>query len=356
MRIRLISPFAATAVLLLLVLFLPNFAALGVHPPESAAAVAQRPDPEEELEKAQELLRRRNYEEALKGFKKANELMGKRCGECLLGMAQSYNGMGAHKNAMESCEQLIALAAADKDLQARARNLKGVSLTGLVEKHKKDDKRLVEAEAEFRKVLELTDDLTVAYFNLGTVLLRQERDAEGIAQLKLYLEEEPRGPFARDAARMIENPRRARETYAPDFSLTTVQGEYFSAEDLKGKVVLLDFWGTWCPPCVDSVPSLRNLHKRHSKDSNFVMIAVSSDTDEDVWRAFIEKHKMVWPQHLDAQRRVIRAFQINAYPTYILIDHEGIVRYRSTGGGWVKSAFIEDEIKKRLKELARSAE
>ncbi|HEY0348683.1 MAG TPA: hypothetical protein VGC60_11075 [Pyrinomonadaceae bacterium] len=72
------------------------------------------------------------------------------------------------------------------------------------------------------------------------------RDAEGIVELKKYVEAQPNGSKAESAARLIENPRRARAAYAPDFSLTTADGEFVSLEDLHAKVLLLDFWGTWC--------------------------------------------------------------------------------------------------------------
>lgn len=65
--------------------------------------------------------------------------------------------------------------------------------------------------------------------------------------------------------KLIENPRRDRETFAADFSITTSDGEYLASEDLRGKVVLLDFWATWCGPRVASVPSLRTLYKSFRK-------------------------------------------------------------------------------------------
>src|SRR5215218_1784706 len=98
---------------------------------------------------------------------------------------------------------------------------------------------------------------------------------------------------------MAENPRRARENYAPDFSFTSSEGEHIALGDLRGKVVLLDFWGTWCPPCVDSVPELRTLHKCYSNEPWFVLIGISSDNDEEKWQEFTVKNKMIWPQYRD---------------------------------------------------------
>jgi len=158
------------------------------------------------------------------------------------------------------------------------------------------------------------------------------------------------------ARKLAENPRRARENFAPDFAFTSQQGEYIELEDLKGKVVMLDFWGTWCPPCVESVPELRNLQKRYSKEPSFVLIGISSDSDDATWREFTEKNRMTWPQYRDKDRKILNAFNIRAFPTYIIIDHEGIIRYQSVGFSWMRSANLDDAIKKYVKVVARSQE
>jgi peroxiredoxin len=186
--------------------------------------------------------------------------------------------------------------------------------------------------------------------------MQLNRDQEGVVEIKQYIQMQPRGSFAEMARRLVENPRRARENFAPDFSFTSLQGEYISLDDLKGKVVLLDFWGTWCPPCVESVPELRNLHKRYSKDATFVLIGISSDRDDEVWKDFTDKNRMIWPQYRDGNRKIQNAFNIRAYPTYIVIDHEGIVRYQSTGFGYGRAADLESAIKKYIKNAAQSAE
>jgi thiol-disulfide isomerase/thioredoxin len=153
---------------------------------------------------------------------------------------------------------------------------------------------------------------------------------------------------------MIENPRRAREAFAPNFSVVTLEREFVDLGSLKGKVVLLDFWGTWCPPCVAAVPTLKDLQKRHAKDP-FVLLSVSSDGDEGIVRTFTEKNRLNWPQYWDRDRKVQVAFDVRAYPTYVLIDDEGIVQFRTTGGGLRGPAGLEDAIKKQIKAAANRA-
>ncbi len=309
-------------------------------PPQDAFA--------EKLEDARSLLRRRQYDDALKVFKKANDLRDRRSAECFFGMAQAYDGLGAFKNMVESCEKAALLAGEDAPFKARALNLKALGLLSWAQG--KDEKRLHHALAALELAAQADPQLAIVRFNRGVALLRLERDAEGIAELRAYLQRDARGKATAEARKFIENPRRAREPFSPEFSVTTTAGEHISSDDLLGKVVLLDFWGTWCPPCVESVPALRDVHKRYGKDK-FVMIAVSTDNDEDVWRSFIAKERMVWPQYLDRERSMVRKFDVDSFPTYILIDHEGVIRYRSSGASWTQEAQMDSTIKRTLKKL-----
>jgi thiol-disulfide isomerase/thioredoxin len=313
------------------------------------SARAQQDDAafEDEIEKGRKFQNRRQYEEALKSFKRANEMRDKKSPECFLWMAQAFQGLEAYKNAVESAEKAIELAASDNRLRALAFNVKGIALQAQSEG--KDQKKLQEAEETFRQGLALNTDLHILHYSLGFTLMQLGRDPEGIAKMQKFVELAPSAPNAGKARMMIENPRRARENYAPEFSIVTSDGKYITAEDLRGKVVLLDFWATWCAPCVASLPSLRSLHKKYEKESSFVMIAISSDREVEEWRAFIAKNQMVWPQYRDRDSKVQRAFEVRAFPTYIVIDHEGIVRFRSSGFGSRGMATMEDAIRKTLK-------
>lgn len=306
-----------------------------------------------EFQKGLDLLRRKRYDDALKSFKRANEMRNKQSAECFYGMARAYLGLEAYKNVAESCDRIIEFSGSDTKLQAQAYNLKGIALQTQAEG--KDQKKLQDAEANFRQGLALGTDLPILRYNLGYTLLQENRDPEGIAELKKYVELVPEGESAELALKAIENPRRARESYAPDFSLTTSEGEYLSLDELRGKVVLLDFWGAWCPPCVASVPALRDLHKRYAKERSFVMISVSSDGIEEKWKDFILKNQMDWPQYLDRGHKVQQAFGVHAFPSYVLIDHEGIVRYRTVTTSWERTGDLDSAIKKEIKIIAKSS-
>lgn len=315
--------------------------------PSPPPAAAPRPaTPDADLESAFDQLQHRQYEEAVKAFRSANERRGQTCAVCWVGIARAYEALGAAKNVVEACDRALSVGEAEKTIIVQAHQLKAVALEDMAQTN--DTKRLREAEAELRAALAIDPAANYLHFNLGIALLREGLDADGVAELKAELEMRPDGPYAPRARQMIENPRRARENYAPPFSVVTLDREFLDLNALKGKVVLLDFWGAWCPPCVAAVPTLRGLHKHHDNDP-FVLLSVSSDTDEAVVRSFINKNQMVWPQYWDRDRKVQQAFDVRAFPTYVLIDDEGVVRFRTTGGGAVAPAGLDDAIKKQLK-------
>src|SRR5437773_4786427 len=114
-----------------------------------------------EFQKGLDLLRRRRYEDALKSFKRANEMRNKQSAQCFFGMAQAYMGLEAYKSAAESCDKMIEFAGGDTQKQAQAYNLKGVAVQTLAEA--KDQKKLQEAEALFRQGLALNTDLPILH-------------------------------------------------------------------------------------------------------------------------------------------------------------------------------------------------
>ena len=309
---------------------------------------------QQELSTGKDLLRRRKYEDALKSFKRANEMRGKKSAECYYLMSEAYFSLGAFKNVIESADKVIEFAGDNKQLTWNGYNNKGLALQTLAEK--KDQKKLQAAEAAFRQALAIEGAAPVIRYNLGVTLLQLNRDPEGIAEINEYIKLQPTGTYTSTARKLAENPRRARENYAPDFSFVSSEGEHIALDDLRGKVVVLDFWATWCPPCLDSIPALRNMHKKFSQEQSFVLLGISADSDDDVWRQFTVKNKMIWPQYRDGDWRIRRAFRVSAFPTYVVIDHEGIVRFQREGASWERSADLHEAIQKQVKIVAKTAE
>jgi thiol-disulfide isomerase/thioredoxin len=113
-----------------------------------------------------------------------------------------------------------------------------------------------------------------------------------------------------------------------DLQFTAVDGREVNVAKMKGKVVLLDFWATWCPPCVGEVPDvLATYDKLHPK--GFEIVGVSLDKDKTSLTQFVADHKMGWPQFFDGlywQNKYARQFGIESIPAMWLIDKQGNLR------------------------------
>ncbi|MCC7294179.1 MAG: carboxypeptidase regulatory-like domain-containing protein [Phycisphaerales bacterium] len=113
---------------------------------------------------------------------------------------------------------------------------------------------------------------------------------------------------------------------APDFQVTTLEGKTLKLSDLKGKVVLLDFWATWCGPCVAEVPNLVKVRESFATREDFVMISISLDRDENALTKFAGERKMTW-HHVFGEKgnadATAEKFGVYAIPALFLIDREG---------------------------------
>jgi hypothetical protein len=83
-----------------------------------------------------------------------------------------------------------------------------------------------------------------------------------------------------------------------------------------------------------------------------VIVCVAVNDQEEAWSAYIEKNKMEWPQFLDKTRKVAMPFGVSTFPTYVIIDGEGIIRARKSGYGFDTDSWMEDEVKRALKRIA----
>lgn len=115
---------------------------------------------------------------------------------------------------------------------------------------------------------------------------------------------------------------------ATDFAFTTLDGEAHKISDFRGKYVLLDFWGVFCPPCREAIPALRALHEKYAPRGKFVLIGLSADLEEATLREFLAKEPMPWMQvHLGSQsiQMLDDIHGVHGYPTGILIDPAGMI-------------------------------
>ena len=291
------------------------------------------------------------YKEALRTFKEADKLANGSCAECRLWLAKALDKVGAYKDALKNIDAVQGMTT-NETILIGASNERGVALVGMAAN---DPKQLEPAEKAFRQALEMSGGkINSIRFSLGVTLLQMSRDAEGTAMLKEYLAKGPGTEDAEIARKLIAHPVRARKKIVPDFELTTLAGEYLTAEDLRGKVLLLDFWGTWCPPCVASVPSLRSLSHR-LKDDPFQLVSISTDTDEKALREFVAKHQMDWPQIWDKGQEFTRQCGIRSFPTYVLVSPEGEILHVASGWGQGTERDLNSRIQAAVRAAQKSA-
>jgi peroxiredoxin len=117
---------------------------------------------------------------------------------------------------------------------------------------------------------------------------------------------------------------------APDFTLPILTGQQMRLADLKGKVVMVHFWATWCPPCVDEVPSLARLQQKLA-GTDFVMLAVSVDDNAAVVSSFLRKNNLNLPVLMNPDKSVASRYGTFKFPETYILDRQGVVRFKAIG-------------------------
>jgi len=120
-------------------------------------------------------------------------------------------------------------------------------------------------------------------------------------------------------------------TKTPDFSLEGLNVKRVQLSALKGNVILLNFWATWCDPCKDEMPSMEALYQRY-KEKDFVLLAISvEERNPEPARKFIQKHRYRFPVLLDPAGKTLDLFEIHRIPATVIIDKKGRMVGRAIG-------------------------
>jgi peroxiredoxin len=119
--------------------------------------------------------------------------------------------------------------------------------------------------------------------------------------------------------------RPGRAMAATDFTIPSLTGRPLRLSDFKGKVVFLNFWATWCPPCKEEMPSMERLYRRYS-DRGFAIVAVSIDSGgAPPVAAFVKRFGLTFPVGLDSKMTVANQYTVRALPSTFLIDRSGTI-------------------------------
>ncbi len=135
---------------------------------------------------------------------------------------------------------------------------------------------------------------------------------------------------------------------APDFTLKDMDDEQHRLSDFRGRTVMLNFWGTWCPPCVREMPSMERLYRKY-KDRGFTVVAVNQFETQDMVFEFTGRLSIepTFPILFDKESRASELYRVKGLPTTYLIDKAGRIRYRAMGG----REFDHPEVQKVIESL-----
>ena len=135
---------------------------------------------------------------------------------------------------------------------------------------------------------------------------------------------------------------------APDFKLQDLKGIERALSDYKGKVVFLNFWATYCPPCVAEMPSMQALHDK-LKGSAFVILAIGLDRSKKTILDFINEKKYTFAVLVDPDKKAANIYRVTGIPVTFIIDKNGIILHKTIG----QEDWTKEEILKKLESFIK---
>ncbi|MDZ7806218.1 MAG: TlpA family protein disulfide reductase [Gracilimonas sp.] len=119
-------------------------------------------------------------------------------------------------------------------------------------------------------------------------------------------------------------------TEAPDFTAVTLDGNELRLSDLRGKYVMIDFWGTWCGPCLEALPTIKEAYEKYGGE-NFEIVGIANEPSLERFENFVDREDLKWPQIAEIyeeNNEIQELYSVNSYPSYYLLNPDGeIVEY-----------------------------
>jgi thiol-disulfide isomerase/thioredoxin len=280
---------------------------------------------------------------ALDEFKKADKQAGGQCLPCQQKMVKYGVAMHDWKTAELASEEMTAQAKGQQDMAIAHYQFAVVLFEEGTQKHKGE--YFSRSHDEIAKALASYANFPDAILLDGKALSNLDQDDAAKTRYEQFLKMKPTdGPEQQRVARYIARPELARARLAPPFSVTTLDGTRISMDDLQGKVVLLDFWATWCGPCREALPHIREVARKF-QGQPLVILSVSLDNDQQKWKDFVAKNEMTWPQYFDGgfAGSIAKMFSVSAIPHTFTIDADGVLQDEHIG-----DTSIEGKIKKLI--------
>ena len=141
---------------------------------------------------------------------------------------------------------------------------------------------------------------------------------------------------------------------AVDFTLTDLNGRQQSLSQYRGKVVLLNFWATWCKPCTTEMPAMQACYDK-LRDKGFVVLAVNELEDDEKVREHIQAYKHTFPVLMDRENRVANLYGVYGLPVSVFIDEAGIVQAYVKGGLLTEQKILDEVARIRGSKVLQAA-
>ncbi|MBS1813716.1 MAG: redoxin domain-containing protein [Acidobacteria bacterium] len=285
---------------------------------------------------------------AIDFYWKAFKISNGECMECLTQIMHFGLIAGDHGQVRKAANLIEQSSAATPSEKVSAK----VTRVLLMLRGRHKTETMTEALSTLQEAIALDSKNEKIFYLQGKVLAEMKRNDEAANAFREYLKLAP----ARDAlrtrvAKFVDDPSLSLRNMAPPFALTTLDGKRFNLDAMDGRVVLIDFWATWCGPCNEELPHMKRLAAQF-KDEPFVLLSVSWDSNEAAWKGFISKNEMTWSQFRDSTHQLSRVFGVDAIPHYFTIDSDGVLQAENVGSGSDIDGRIRRLVAKAKKDAA----
>ena len=278
-----------------------------------------------------EYLTKHQHGFALDSFKKADKQDGGHCVDCQRKILKYAVELRDWKSAEAAGQQILQSAKDNKNMAIAHYSLGMVWMNEAL--YKKKDDLYSRVHDEMTQALASYPNFPNAIYTDGQALAHLNQDDAAKGQFQKFVKMDTTDDLdRRRALRYVSEPSLARARMAPPFEVETANGQRVSLDDFKGKVVLLDFWATWCGPCREALPHMKDNAKKF-QGAPRVILSISLDDNEDKWKEFVAKNGMTWLQYRDGgfTGSISTLFDVRAIPQTFTIDADGVLQDEKIG-------------------------